>query len=256
MVKYLADVLPKDGFDWPYRHLHQVTTRSKYDFDLQAALRAANITFKKADTTAALIAVFEMAATTVAAAAAAAASPGDQTLFRTTMAAVQYSTAWAGTLPPAAFTELLMYSRAARRRFLAVHGFDDTEAGSWGSKLGAAVDKFDAAVTRRGWGRTAEMLEAEGDEEDEEDHAARARPAPPADSMEVCEAVEEMDISRQQMGEAEEEAMCAGFGDVEMGEAEGEAEGQEMNVDNGEEDEEEEYDDDDDVARVLGMDLF
>lgn len=189
----LSWVLPKTGFVFPCRT--HITSHHTHDALLKSAMRTTGLPFDRFNVVPLLVAAFEMAAVTCYAVYVTDPDDSDDTALLGAIATCQRGTQWARRLKPAAFAELLLYIRAGRRMFLAITGFDDTDPGSWARNLGDAVDKFDAAVLHRGWGRTRDILALEAADDEDDEYTGRI---PASVEKEISEGMEAMDLNMVQ----------------------------------------------------------
>ncbi|OIW24482.1 hypothetical protein CONLIGDRAFT_685454 [Coniochaeta ligniaria NRRL 30616] len=199
---HLYQLLPKAGFAFPHRS--QVTSRDNYDILITAAIKKKTGSYlNRPNVVPILVCLFETAATTCLAHVP---GPNDDnhTALLGAITTCQRGTPWAHKLPASAFIELLLYTRAARRMYRTITGFEDTDPGTWARTLGIAVDKFDDAVLQRGWGHTEEVLTLEADEDDATEDAGSM---PSAAEQEVGAGADAMDLDTDdgETGEKEKE---------------------------------------------------
>lgn len=174
MPTLLTQILPKAGFTFPLGS--NVTSRPKHDKAIQRALRDAGTRWSRPDVTDTLIAAFETATVTFQAVYVPLPDISHMMAVHGALDVAQRSMAWAARLDSHVFYQLMLGTRAARRISLKTRGVDEAEPGSWGAKLGAAVDGFDEALYRRGWSGSAELRALEGECGDaDEDIIRRAR---------------------------------------------------------------------------------
>lgn len=193
----LSWVLPKTGFVFPYRT--HITSLDHRDARIKAAMRTNGLPFDRFNVVPLLVAVFEMAAVTCSAAYVTDPDDTDDTALLGAIATCQRGTQWARRLKPADFADLLLRIRAGRRMYLAITGFDDIEPESWSRTVADAVDRFDAAVLHRGWGRTHDILALEAADDEDDEYTGRI---PAGVEKEIIEGMEAMDLN---MAQEEEE---------------------------------------------------
>ncbi|KAB5583050.1 hypothetical protein GE09DRAFT_1077368 [Coniochaeta sp. 2T2.1] len=210
--KPFSSALPKQGFDFfPLRLMAQ----GRYDKYVQRAIRQAGIRFDRANVVPVFTQLFEMAANILNVAPIADkhgdGSDENDTALRSAISECQDKIDWVTTIGRQVFYELVTHILAARRRFMAIHQFDDTELGSYARTLGVAVDKFDDAIRRHGWGRGREMRSLEGfdDSESEEEEDA-------CDEMEICEELGTMSVNMTPLEEEGEKELCRGVESMEI----------------------------------------
>jgi hypothetical protein len=160
--------MPQEGFWFPYRDM--VTSHHKYDKKIKEAIVKAGVRFHRSHVVPLLVEMFEVAAITCLAVHTNQPTDTKQTALTGAIDICRRGTSWASRLFRAVFVDFLLSIRAARRMFLLVSGFDDTNTGSWGRRLGEAVDNFDVALSHCGWAGNRELLAMEAaDDEDDED---------------------------------------------------------------------------------------
>lgn len=203
----LTQILPKAGFIFPLGST--VTSRLKHDKAIQLALRDAGIRWSRPDVTDTLIAAFETATVTLQAVYVPRPDISNMTAVHGALDVAQRSMAWAAPLDPHVFYQLVLGIRAARRISLKTRGVDEAEPGSWGARLGAAVDGFDEALYRRGSSGSAELRALEGECGDaDEDIIWRARSTVVAAARvgeELADGLQRMRLGSRRRGEEEED---------------------------------------------------